>query len=266
MTAVWGGEVGARALTGGTGGDGRRSPSRGPTGSPLAGRPGPDLPRRRPSAVPAPAPPGDGARPAARGGTHRAVRSVVVCARDVPAVQGMLARARWPGTVYAATSGDDVLGRLARHPADAVLVDCASVLPGCVPFVRQVRERSPRTAVVVVGADSPQLVAGVLTAGACGVVGGGRHGVELAVALARGLRALRPDGTPAPAGPGCALTDRELEVLRRMADGLTNAEIGRDLYIAEDTVKTHARRLYRKLGVSDRAHAVARAFRAGLVS
>ena len=62
------------------------------------------------------------------------------------------------------------------------------------------------------------------------------------------------------------LTDRELQVLRGMADGKSNAEIGRELFVSEDTVKTHARRLFRKLGARDRAHAVASAFRAGLVS
>ncbi|GHJ46077.1 DNA-binding response regulator [Catellatospora sp. TT07R-123] len=61
------------------------------------------------------------------------------------------------------------------------------------------------------------------------------------------------------------LTERELQVLRGMADGQSNAEIGRDLFVSEDTVKTHARRLFRKLGARDRAHAVAAGFRAGLV-
>lgn len=62
------------------------------------------------------------------------------------------------------------------------------------------------------------------------------------------------------------LTERELEVLCGMADGKSNAEIGRELYVSEDTVKTHARRLFRKLGARDRAHAVAAGFRAGLVT
>lgn len=46
----------------------------------------------------------------------------------------------------------------------------------------------------------------------------------------------------------------------------SNAEIGRELFVSEDTVKTHARRLFRKLGARDRAHAVAAGFRAGLVA
>ena len=62
-----------------------------------------------------------------------------------------------------------------------------------------------------------------------------------------------------------ALTERELQVLRGMAEGKSNAEIGRELFVSEDTVKTHARRLFRKLAARDRAHAVAAAFRAGLV-
>jgi DNA-binding NarL/FixJ family response regulator len=61
------------------------------------------------------------------------------------------------------------------------------------------------------------------------------------------------------------LTERELQVLRGMSDGKSNAEIGRELFVSEDTVKTHARRLFRKLGARDRAHAVASGFRLGLV-
>jgi DNA-binding NarL/FixJ family response regulator len=69
-----------------------------------------------------------------------------------------------------------------------------------------------------------------------------------------------------PATRRTALTERELQVLRGMADGKSNAEIGRELFVSEDTVKTHARRLFRKLGARDRAHAVAAGFRTGLVA
>ena len=73
-------------------------------------------------------------------------------------------------------------------------------------------------------------------------------------------------GDQVPVRRVAALTERELQVLRGMADGKSNAEIGRDLFVSEDTVKTHARRLFRKLGARDRAHAVAAGFRGGLVS
>ena len=62
------------------------------------------------------------------------------------------------------------------------------------------------------------------------------------------------------------LTQRELQVLTGMAGGKSNAQIGRELFLSEDTIKTHARRLFRKLDVSDRAQAVAAGFRHGFVS
>jgi len=74
-----------------------------------------------------------------------------------------------------------------------------------------------------------------------------------------------PNYGMAPAARRVVLTEREMQVLRGMADGKSNAEIGRELFVSEDTVKTHARRLFRKLGARDRAHAVAAGFRAGLV-
>jgi DNA-binding CsgD family transcriptional regulator len=69
----------------------------------------------------------------------------------------------------------------------------------------------------------------------------------------------------APPGNDAGLTARELQVLRAMGRGCTNAEISRELFLAEDTVKVHVRRLFRKLEVRDRAQAVARGFRAGLL-
>lgn len=55
---------------------------------------------------------------------------------------------------------------------------------------------------------------------------------------------------------GTSLTDQELRVLARMALGMTNAQIGRELFLAENTVKTVAKRLFRRLGAHDRANAV----------
>jgi len=62
------------------------------------------------------------------------------------------------------------------------------------------------------------------------------------------------------------LTQRELEVLAGMSQGRSNAQIGADLFLSEDTVKTHARRLFRKMEAADRAQAVAIGLRRGLIN
>jgi DNA-binding NarL/FixJ family response regulator len=61
------------------------------------------------------------------------------------------------------------------------------------------------------------------------------------------------------------LTDRELEVLRAVCRGMSNAEIGEELFLSEATVKTHVTRILSKLGVRDRVQAVVLAYESGLV-
>ncbi|MEU6510136.1 response regulator transcription factor [Streptomyces sp. NPDC046942] len=61
------------------------------------------------------------------------------------------------------------------------------------------------------------------------------------------------------------LTQREAEVVRLMADGLSNRSIAQSLYLSEATIKTHLVRIYRKLGVDNRAAAVSEAVRRGLL-
>jgi DNA-binding NarL/FixJ family response regulator len=78
---------------------------------------------------------------------------------------------------------------------------------------------------------------------------------ENAVALAAGR-------LPAPVA---SLTERELEVLRLLAEGLTNAEIASRLYLGDATVKTHVSKLLLKLGVRDRVQAVVFAYEHGVV-
>ncbi len=71
--------------------------------------------------------------------------------------------------------------------------------------------------------------------------------------------------SPAPTSQLSNLTGREAEVLRLMARGLSNLEIGQTLFLSENTVKTHVARVLMKLGVRDRVQAVVLAYESGLV-
>jgi DNA-binding NarL/FixJ family response regulator len=86
------------------------------------------------------------------------------------------------------------------------------------------------------------------------------------VALAPGVAALLVKRAAAPAAAsGPQLSDRETEVLRLVAEGLSNREIGERLFLGEATVKTHLLHAFTKLEVSDRTRAVTRAMELGLL-
>jgi LuxR family transcriptional regulator, maltose regulon positive regulatory protein len=75
----------------------------------------------------------------------------------------------------------------------------------------------------------------------------------------------RLSARPRAVAPGEQLSERELTVLRLLATELSQRDIGHELYLSLNTVKTHSRRIFGKLGVSSRAEAVARARERGLI-
>lgn len=80
------------------------------------------------------------------------------------------------------------------------------------------------------------------------------------------LEALRRRPRPSPAELRTYLTGRQVQILRMVANGLTNAAIGEALGIGEESVKTHMQKALRKLGVRDRTHAVTVCLALGVLS
>lgn len=172
--------------------------------------------------------------------------------------------------VSAAASGEELLARFDMERPDLVLMDLRMPGIGGIEATRRLVAAHPEASVVVL--TLAQDHDGVARAIACGARGylrkdAGREEVvaTIATALSSATGPRRPRSVPGGEAPP-ALTERELQVLQGMSQGRSNAQIGKELYLSEDTVKTHARRLFRKLGAADRAHAVAVGFRWGLLS
>jgi DNA-binding NarL/FixJ family response regulator len=156
---------------------------------------------------------------------------------------------------------------------DVILMDVSLQGLNGIEATRRIVARRPDARVVVLTMhDDADTVAGALDAGAMGFLpkNASRADVLAAVdAAVRGESYLHPSVTPpAATGAGPAherLTDREREVLELLADGRSTRQIAEQLFVGEETVKTHLGHIYQKLGVTDRVQAVALALRRGLV-
>ena len=177
-----------------------------------------------------------------------------------------------------AADGAEAVDRAAALAVDVALMDLRMPRMGGVEAIGLLRERAPGVRVLVLTTyDSDADVLPAIEAGATGYLlkDAPRDELVRAVRAAHlGQAVLAPSvaqkllghvRAPAPAVPD-VLTDRELEVLRLVAAGTTNKEAARTLFISEATVKTHLLHLYAKLGVRDRAAAVAAAYKSGLLS
>lgn len=179
-----------------------------------------------------------------------------------------------------AGSGEEAVQLTALHIPDVVLMDL--VMPGMdgVEATRQVKKVSPRSQVVVLTSYHedehvfPALRAGALSyilkeAGAEDLADAVRKAAageavlhpRVATRVIKELQGLAPDKP----NPFTELSERELEVLRLIADGLSNAAIAERLVLSEKTVKGHVSNILGKLHLADRTQAAVLAWREGVV-
>ncbi|MFH8880721.1 response regulator [Streptomyces californicus] len=184
-----------------------------------------------------------------------------------------------------AVNGLDAIDKVAELAPDVVLMDIRMPELGGIEATRRITapEGSAAKVLILTTFDLDEYVYEALRAGASGFLLKDASADELAHAVrvvAAGDALLSPNITKrlimefsrtagAPRAPHKArigdLTERETEVLTLIAGGLSNAEIARELIVAEQTVKTHVGRILVKLGVRDRTQAAVFAYESGLV-
>ena len=158
-----------------------------------------------------------------------------------------------------------------RHEPDVILFDTFGRLPGDDGKLRVILERNRGKVVVYSWDDYPEEAA--LRAGAVGYLSKTLSSSELVAAIVAIHAGTRPpvvdqEGEPAMTWPGqvAGLSQRESEMLTFLVRGLTNDEIARRAYLSVNTVKTYLRSAYARIGVRNRAEAVAWGYRNGFVS
>lgn len=205
----------------------------------------------------------------------------VLIADDHPVYRRGLERAVKERTeldlVAVCSDGRDALERIHELEPEVAIVDVR--MPGLdgLKIVSAVKRDGLRTRVILLtGYEDSTAAYAALAQGAAGYVSKTSDNMELCdsiVRVARGETVIAPQFAAGIAteiqmresSGRPALTKRENEVLGRLAEGRTAQKIGEELHLSEATIKTHLHNLYEKLGVSDRAAAVATAMRWGLL-
>ena len=170
--------------------------------------------------------------------------------------------------------GSHVLPAVHAAKPDAVLLDLRMPELDGLACLERLRKQAPEVAVVILSSysDAGQIDA-AREAGARGYVVKTVEPVDLAEVLRTALSSTtfavwgaKPEPEAPAATEAAVLSEREAAVLDAVARGLSNREIGRQLWISEQTVKFHLRNVYRKLGISSRTEAVRYAYRTGRVA
>lgn len=152
-------------------------------------------------------------------------------------------------------------GDVPDGPADVVLFDTFAAYRDALTRIDELTERPDLGRIVLYTWDLPEAFAeDVSKRHVDAIVLKSTTGEELVEALERTVAGDPPSlDDQDKASAAITLTDRELEVLALVAVGASNAEIAEQLYLSIDTVKTHLRKLYAKLGVRNRTEAALRA-------
>lgn len=212
----------------------------------------------------------------------------VLLVDDDPLVRAALSHflGREPGTVVVAEAEDgrDALDQIGRHGPDVVVMDVRMPRMDGIDATAQIAERWPHVRVLAVTTfDTVDTVLPMLHAGASGyllkdsraeeIVDGVRRVHEGTTSLSPRIAALliehvrdRGHRTPTDSRRLEPLTDREDDVLRCLARGMSNAEIATELLVSEGTVKAYLGRIMTKWGVRDRVQIIVAAAQAGLIA
>ncbi|MFV1968726.1 MAG: response regulator [Pirellulaceae bacterium] len=178
-----------------------------------------------------------------------------------------------------AADGDEAIEKTMAHRPDVVLMDIRMPNRDGLSALEVIRKNIPDACVVMLSTyDNPTYVARSVALGAADYVLKGSSRQELITAISRAAAGEEPDDSSVLRrvkrvmsrrkdgnDDGIPLTNRELQVLRHVALGLSNREIGRSLGISIETVKEHVQNILRKLDVNDRTQAAVWAVRRGVV-
>ena len=170
--------------------------------------------------------------------------------------------------VARATDGLEAVARARETHPDIILMDVQMPNVDGIEAIRRIRADDPEAKVIVLTTyRNEDYIFPSLQAGARGYLLKDASLEELASAIravAAGKSLLDP-ALMSSHRPEYSLTSRELDVLRLMAEHCNNAQIGKRLFVSENTVKTHVSNIFAKLGCSDRAAAVLIAWKAHLI-
>jgi DNA-binding NarL/FixJ family response regulator len=200
------------------------------------------------------------------GGPEKRLRVLIVDDHEVVhwGFRLMLGEQPWVERCLSARNAKEAIALATRYTPHVALVDLFVGQESGAEICERLRALSPVTSVLLISGAGRISPNAARAAGAAGFVSKDWPAADIARAVRMvglGMTVFRPH--EAPQGP--PLSEREREVLQEVASGATNREIAERLFLSPHTVKEHTSSLYRKLSVRNRAEAVQKAQRLGLL-